>query len=1271
MNDIRVFDCPKFLIEVPKEHQHSIVIPGHHGEDLRIPLSLHGVTSFFPTRKPTQDEYNAAICADNVIDLTYDSPEWDPHSDTFCQQEEAAEKAFDCQNSSVNRFFCAFKTEQQDAASTVLHRCSQSACVLSEMAPCLNDDTFVGLLEDNVNQSVQSLAQVASSGKKSGITAEDLVKNWGIGLEAAKQTVKSTTQRAVRSVGCPTLARRFRTNDRQLRYRRIRSPLFTDTMFSSVKSKRGNKCAQIFSHPSGWCRAFPCVSKSQAHEGLSLLFKRDGVPTDMVMDGSKEQTLGEFRKKCRESGCHIKQVEPYSPWSNSCEVAIRQLKLASGRDLRQSHCPKVLWDDCLERQAYIRSFTANKDYTLQGECPETLINGETPDISAFGEYGWYDWVKFRDTQAPYPEEKYVLGRYLGPSFDVGPAMTAKVLTVKGTYHHTSTFRHLTQDELMGPEEIKLREHFDVAVEKKLGISSKDTDLVKEIMDADTPHLPRYVDEGTGADKFTSPDRDSLKDDHFDQYLNASVLLPSGDQLLAGKVTKRRRNAHGEAIGVAHANPILDTREYIVEFPDGAEREYSANKIAEAMYSQCDLDGRQHLLMDAIVDFKSDEHAVQMADKDVTIKGRTYPRKTTKGWHMCVNWKDGTSTWERLADLKESYPIEVAEFAVAQDIAHQPAFAWWVPYTLKKRERIICAVKQRFLKKTHKFGIEIPKDVKDAKRIDDANGNTYWQDAIAKEMNAVRIAFKILHGDDKVPPTYQQIRCHIIFDVKMEDFRRKARYVAQGNMTEAPKTLTYASVVSRESVRIALTLAALNDLDVKSADIKNAYLTAPVQEKIWTFLGPEFGEDAGKKAIIVRALYGLKSAGAAFRNHLADCMSTLGYESCKADQDLWYKPDIRPSDGHKYYSYMLLYVDDALCIHHDAKTALEEVDRYFQMKEGSIGDPDLYLGAKLRKVTLPNGVQAWATSPSKYIQEAVKNVEDHLHKEYGGRKLAKRASAPFPRDYAPELDMSPVLDAKQANYYQSLMGVLQWMVEIGRVDMLTEVSVMASQLAMPREGHLECLFHMFSYLKIKHNSRMVFDPTYPDIDMSQFKECDWKAFYPGAKEAIPPNMPEPRGKDVDLRLFVDADHAGDKTTRRSRSGFFIFMNMALIGWYSKKQPTIETSVFGAEFVAMKVAMEYMRGLRYKLRMMGVPVTGPTYSYGDNMSVIHNTQRPESTLRKKSNAICYHAIRESVAMEEMLTAHVPSVQNPADLGTKIIPGGQKRDHLVSMLLYDIAD
>ena len=89
--------------------------------------------------------------------------------------------------------------------------------------------------------------------------------------------------------------------------------------------------------------------------------------------------------------------------------------------------------------------------------------------------------------------------------------------------------------------------------------------------------------------------------------------------------------------------------------------------------------------------------------------------------------------------------------------------------------------------------------------------------------------------------------------------------------------------------------------------------------------------------------------------------------------------------------------------------------------------------------------------------------------------------------------------------------------------------------------------------------------------------------------------------------------------------------------------------------MKVAMEVIHGLRYKLHMMGVLVTGPTYTYGDYMSVIHNTQRPESTLKKKSNSICYHEIRESVAMGKMITSHIRTTQNVADLGTKVIPGG----------------
>ena len=214
-------------------------------------------------------------------------------------------------------------------------------------------------------------------------------------------------------------------------------------------------------------------------------------------------------------------------------------------------------------------------------------------------------------------------------------------------------------------------------------------------------------------------------------------------------------------------------------------------------------------------------------------------------------------------------------------------------------------------------------------------------------------------------------------------------------------------------------------------------------------------------------------------------------------------------------------------------------------------------------------------------------------------------------------------------------------------------------------------HVMSYLKVKHNSRLVLDPTYAPVEYKEFKlNQDWTQFYGDAEEALPPNAPEPLGKEVELRAYVDSDHAGDKATRRSRTGFMIFMNMAMVNWLSKKQSTVEGAVFGAEFVAMKQCIETLRGIRYKLRMMGVEIVGPSYLYGDNMSVINNTSKPESILRKKSNSICYHFVREAVAFKECLTAHIPTLENWADLLTKVLSGKKRRD-LVRGILYDIYD
>jgi hypothetical protein len=223
----------------------------------------------------------------------------------------------------------------------------------------------------------------------------------------------------------------------------------------------------------------------------------------------------------------------------------------------------------------------------------------------------------------------------------------------------------------------------------------------------------------------------------------------------------------------------------------------------------------------------------------------------------------------------------------------------------------------------------------------------------------------------------------------------------------------------------------------------------------------------------------------------------------------------------------------------------------------VGDPDIYLGAKLKETQLPNGVMVWGLSPSKYVIQAVKNCQLHLTEKLAGRySILARADNPFPVDYDPSTDSSDILDPDCSLFYQHLIGVMRWMVELGCIDIATEVSVLSSYLACPRKGHLENALHVMGYLRLKHNARLIFDPTYPDIDQTAFPSFDWTGFFGNMEEAIPPNMPPPLGKDIDLHMIVDSDHAGKKRTQRSRTGFIIFCNSALIIWLSKQQVTIE-------------------------------------------------------------------------------------------------------------------
>ena len=533
-----------------------------------------------------------------------------------------------------------------------------------------------------------------------------------------------------------------------------------------------------------------------------------------------------------------------------------------------------------------------------------------------------------------------------------------------------------------------------------------------------------------------------------------------------------------------------------------------------------------------------------------------------------------------------------------------------------------------------------------------------------EMKNVRIAFEVHEGKVEDLVGYQKVRCHVIWDIKLgENFRRKARLVAGGHTTDTPSSLTYSSVVSRDSVRIALTVAALNGLDVLGCDIQNAYISAPCREKIYIITGPEFGSDAGKVMIVVRALYGLKSSGASFRSMLANTLWNLSYRPTYADPDVWLKPATK-ANGFKYYEMVLTYVDDVISISEHPMRVVDGIKSVFKLKGDKAEVPDMYLGGSIARATTAAETECWTLSSEKYVKTAVANVEEVLAKS--GLRLPSKCNTPFVTGYHPQEDTTKELDAEGTRYYQELIGVLRWAIELGRVDMLLEVSLLSSHLALPRVGHLQQVYHIFGYLKGSPRRRIFFDPDHPNISEDRFQRYEWVDFYRDVKEEIPLNAPEPRGREVSIHCFVDASHASEKVTRRSQTGVLIFVNRAPIIFYSKRQNSVETSTFGSEFTACKQAVEMIKGLRYKLRMFGVPLEGPASMYCDNEAVYKNISIPSSVLNKKMHGISYHYCREAVADGTCRIAKEDTETNLADLFTKVLPKA-KREDLLDRFMY----
>jgi hypothetical protein len=539
-----------------------------------------------------------------------------------------------------------------------------------------------------------------------------------------------------------------------------------------------------------------------------------------------------------------------------------------------------------------------------------------------------------------------------------------------------------------------------------------------------------------------PDIDTLGETVYDTLISAEVLLPQNGVLCPAKVTGRKRDALGNPIGMAYTDPVLDTRVYEITFQDGTVSEYAANRIIENIFQQKDEDGREQLIFREIMDHRAYQTATPFEP------GNEHRSKTTKGWFLQVLWKDGSSSREPLRDMKEANLIEVAEYAVANKLEYHPAFAWWVPFTLKKRERFISMAKARKVKKDLKFGIEVPTMVERALAIDKEMNTDYWAKAIEKEMLHVFPAFKILDEGERAPLMSKYIRCHMIFDLEL-DLSRKACFVTGGHMTDPPASLTYSSMVSRDSVRLAFLIAALNNISLLSADIGNTYLNAETKEKVHTICGPEFGPQyIGRIAVIHKALYGLKSSGVAWHAKFAGTLCDLQFTSSLADPDVWFRTAIK-SNGETYYEYIFVYVDNILVLSEMPEAIIKAIGQAYRLKENSISVPKTYLGAEIETFRDPNNpsVEMWSMSADRYLKEAIWNVEFDLKK--ADLKLPTKVATLLCHKYRPELDVGSFLDADYTRWYQQLIGILRWSSELGCLDIHLSIGLLAQCLAQPR------------------------------------------------------------------------------------------------------------------------------------------------------------------------------------------------------------------------------
>lgn len=408
--------------------------------------------------------------------------------------------------------------------------------------------------------------------------------------------------------------------------------------FNATSIVGAESCAQVTTNGKGFTHFFPIQSKSQAFEGLLNLINEYGVPEHIITDGAREEGgvqawKTNWQKLIKRFYIRQGVIQPYCWWQNSAERKIGEIRKDIRKYTSQRNSPRRLWSFLGSYVAMKRSFTSKNRPASMGKSGYELVTGEVPDITLYATIGWYDWVYYRDSST---KEKKI-GRNLGPcGRGIGGGDCYHVLTEKATSVMTNTVLPIGENKMSNRDLTRRMDLFDKYIEEKIGNKIKKSKEqyagfpdYGDIFEERSEDLPTIVEEES-----LIPDIEDRTKEEYDKHIGAEVLIDVGGESRRAVVKSRARDQDGNPIGQRNDNYILDTREYEVQFEDGATNIYSSNIIMENIYLQIDKEGNMFVLMDEIVDHRKDPSALDKSKGTyITKTGTVWKKITTKGWEI--------------------------------------------------------------------------------------------------------------------------------------------------------------------------------------------------------------------------------------------------------------------------------------------------------------------------------------------------------------------------------------------------------------------------------------------------------------------------------------------------------------------------------------------------------------------------------------------------------------------------------------------------------------